>query len=414
MQGHWGWLLIVLAVFGLAVGLIVASVPPAGEVLRSERSRVTPQTVAPADLRSAVEGNTAFAVQLYGKLAASTGNVCFSPFSLSMALGMTYGGARGETEREMAAVLGFRLPQDRLHRALGALELDLGASAGTVELKMANALWAQRGYPFRSEYLDLVAENYGAGVRLVDFAGATDAARRQINAWVSKETHGRVQDLLAPGVVSPLTTLVLTNAIYFRGAWEEAFQPAGLQPFYPLEGGELLVPMMRTARRLGYAAGPDWQAVELPYRGGEFAMVLVVPSRGQFPAYERALAPELLERVVASLEPRFVELVLPKFSVESAFSLREVLAQLGMARSFTGQADFSGFDGGRGLFLSDVVHKAVVSVTEEGTEAAAATAVIVGRAMPVEVRVDRPFVFVILHRRTGAIVFLGRLVNPST
>lgn len=413
MHGNWGWLVLVVAVVGVVLGLIVAQPPSGPEVLRSARPRASPQAVAPADLRSVVAGNTAFALRLYRQMAAGARNFCFSPHSAYVALAMTYAGARGETEREMAAVLGFRLSQEQLHRALGALELDLAASAGTVELTIANALWAQRGYPFRSEYLDLLAEHYGAGVQLVDFARAADAARRQINAWVSKETRGRIQDLLSPGAVSPLTTLVLTNAIYFRGAWEEAFQAAGLQPFYPLEGGEVLTPMMRTARRLWYAAGPDWQTVELPYRGGEFAMVVIVPSRGAFLSFERALGPELLERVVGALEPRSVELVMPKFSLESAFSLRETLAQLGMGRLFTGAADFSGIDGGRGLFLTDVVHKALVSVTEEGTEVAAATAVIVERAMPVEVRADRPFAFFIYHRRTGMVLFLGRLVRPE-
>jgi serpin B len=400
---------------------------PVEGVARSAKQRVTSPDVAGPDLAELVDGNSAFAFDLYQILREGRENVFYSPYSISVALAMTYAGAQGETERQMADALRFALSQDRLHPSFNGLDLELarrgkGAEGKDEEgfrLNVVNAIWGQEGYPFLPEFLDVLAENYGAGLRVLDFENAPEESRVTINDWVSEQTEDRIEDLIPQGVIDALTRLVLTNAIYFNAAWDNPFEPGLTEDgtFHLPDGGEVSVPVMRQTESLGYARDERVQAVELPYDGGELSMVILLPDAGEFEAFENTLDAKRVDAIVKDISYRQIALSLPRFEVESDFSLVEALTAMGMPDAFTGAADFSGMTGSRDLFIAEVVHKAFVSVDEAGTEAAAATAVVmVEMAMPekpVEVTVDRPFVFLIRDIETGAVLFVGRVVDPS-
>ena len=404
------------------------------QVSRSSRTRDTAPEAGPADLAALVAGNNAFAFDLYRALAESEGNLFFSPHSLSAALAMAYAGARGGTERQMAATLRYGLARDRLHRAFNALDLSLAPQdaaddAEDFRLSVANSVWGQEGYGFLPEYLDILAVNYGDEVRPVDFRRDPEAARVRINGWVSDETEQRITDLIPPDALTELTRLVLANAIYFKASWQKPFDQAATadRPFHLLDGSERDVPMMRQQSNLRYARGDGHQAVELPYVGGDVAMTILVPDSGSFQEFQDSLSGQSVHDVVDSLDYQYVRLSMPRFETESAFSLSDTLRAMGMPDAFDDQAaDFSGMDGracrARSdicLLISDVLHKAFVSVDEAGTEAAAATAVVVGitRAVmeepePIELVVDRPFLLVIRHLPTDAALFVGRVMEP--
>jgi len=398
-----------------------------GGIALSEKQRVTSPDVAASDLTDLVDGNSAFAFDLYQSLSEQDENLFYSPYSISVALAMTYAGARGETERQMADTLHFTLPQDRLHPAFNGLDIELASRGEGAEgkdekgfrLNIVNAIWGQEDYRFLAEFLDVLAENYGAGLRLLDFVNAPEESRVTINDWVSDQTEGRIEDLIPQGVIDALTRLVLTNAIYFNAAWLNPFSEDMTEDgtFHLLDGGEVIVPMMRQTESLGYAEGEGYQAVELLYDGGELSMVILLPETGQFEAFEGLLDADLVDTITKDLEYRQVALTMPKFEFESDFSLVDALAAMGMPIAFSAAADFSGMTGTRDLAIAEILHKAFVSVDEAGTEAAAATAVVMKETAmpeePVEVTVDRPFVFLIRDIETGAILFVGRVVNPS-
>ena len=410
---------------------------PPGEIAWSEKQRVTAPDVNQADLAELVNGNNAFAFNLYQFLAEGNGNLFYSPYSISLALAMTYAGAHGETEQQMADTLHFILSQDRLHPAFNSLDLELarrgegakgkdgegtrpGRRVQGFRLNIVNALWGQDGYECLPEFLDILAENYGAGLRILDFVKAPEESRVTINDWVSDQTEGRIEDLIPKGLIDTLTRLVLTNAIYFNAAWSRPFEERLTDDgtFHLLDGSEVTVPMMQQMESFGYAEGEGYQAVELPYDGHELSMVILLPEAGQFEEFEGSLDAKRVDAILQDLTPSRVALTMPKFELESDFSLAQVLVAMGMPDAFSMAADFSGMDGTHELFIKDVVHKAFVSVDEAGTEAAAATAVVVAeKAMmpeePVEVTVDRPFVFLIRDIETGTILFVGRVVNPS-
>jgi serpin B len=410
------------------VGLGACSRAAGGEVLQSEKPRDTAPEVSASDLTSLVAGNSAFAFDLYQQLKDKEGNLFYSPYSISLALAMTYGGARTETEEQMADALRFSLPQNRLHPAFNALALELdsrgegaqGKDGEGFRLNIVNAIWGQQDYPFLGDFLDLLAVNYGAGLRVLDFIGATEESRVTINDWVSDQTEGRIKDLIPAGAITTITRLVLTNAIYFNAAWEYPFEKDMTEDgiFYRLDGSEVTVPMMSQKETFGYGEGDGYQAVELPYDGNELSMVILLPASGRFGAFEEALDAAQVDGIIGGMEHRQVILTMPRFEFDSSFSLKEALSAMGMPLAFSEMADFSGMTGNRDLFIMDVVHKAFVSVDEEGTEAAAATAVIMGEtAMPpseaVEVTIDRPFIFLIRDIETGAILFVGRTLDPG-
>ncbi len=320
--------------------------------------------------------------------------------------------------------------RDKLHPAFNWLESELakrGEGAGGKDdegfrLNVVNAIWGQKGYEFKVAFLDTLAEHYGAGLRILDFINEPDESRITINDWVSEQTEERINDLIAPGGVTPLTRLVLTNAIYFNAAWESQFFEEATTdlPFYLLDGGSVTVPMMRQTESFGYMEGDDYQAVELPYDGEELSMVILLLAEGKFTEFENNLDYQQADRIIGNLKDKRVRLTMPKFEFESDFSLKQVLSALGMAEAFSGSADFSGMTGNNDLFIGDVVHKAFVSVDENGTEAAAATAVMMVTSAPgpkpeepVTVTIDRPFIFLIRDIETGAILFIGRVVNPA-
>jgi serpin B len=383
--------------------------------------------VARDDLRELVSGNSEFAFDLYQAIREEEGNLFYSPYSISAALGMTYAGARHETERQMEETLHYVLGQDDLHRAFNALELELakrgeargGEGEEAFRLEIANSIWGQKGYEFLAEFLDTLAEDYGAGLRLLDFASEAKQARLVINGWVSEQTEGKIENLIPPGLIDALTRLVLVNAIYFNAPWADPFEEQQTRDgtFYLLDGEEVTVPMMKQGESLGYAEGDGYQAVELPYRGGEVSMVIVLPEAGEFEAFEASIEAILVDGIVQTLERRTVNLVMPKFEFDSSFGLAKTLAKMGMPDAFSDVADFSGMDGTRNLFIKEVVHKAYMSVDEAGTEAAAATAVVVAEMAapmePVEMVLDHPFIFMIRDIGTGAILFVGRVVDPS-
>jgi len=419
------WLYMVSLGLVLLTGLAGCSQPASSDVLLSDKPRAA-GTAGQSDLAALVDGNNAFAFDLYGALKGTQGNLFYSPYSISQALAMTYAGARDTTEKEMADTLHFILPQDRLHPAFNSLDQQLkargqgakGKDGKGFRLNIVNAIWGQAGYSFLADYLDLLAQNYGAGLRTLDFRTAPEISRQTINKWVADQTEQRITDLIPPGGIDPLTRLVLTNAIYFNAAWANNFEKNLTQPapFHLLDGSTVDVPMMRQAERLGYAAGEGYQAVSLPYDGRELEMIVLLPDGGKFAEFEKSLDAGRAGSIIKDIVPKQVALSLPRFKFESEFSLGNVLADMGMPVAFSSQADFSGMTGNHELSISRVVHKAFVGVDEAGTEAAAATAVIMrATAMPVtpqEVTIDRPFIFLIRDIQTGSVIFVGRVVNP--
>ncbi len=397
----------------------------------STASRDLDPRVGDDELAELVRGNSQLAADLFGKLAArSQGNVFFSPHSISMALAMTYPGARGATASQMKTALRFTLPDPALHRAFNALDLSLQKASskdGNVQLDVTNAVWGQQGHQFVPAYLDLLAQDYGAALYLLDFASAPEPSRSTINAWVAARTKDKIKDLLPPGAVSETTRLVLTNAVYFYGRWLRTFDRAATheQDFTTGSGRVVRVPMMSLDvsdhLKLPYAeeAG-QYQALELPYTGQRLAMLVLLPAEARYEAFERSLDGVRLAAITNALsDTPLAEVQLPRFEFTSdSISLKPLLSALGMADAFApGVADFSGIDGSRELFVQDVVHKAFVSVDENGTEAGAATGVISGvTAMPPQGKrfvADRPFVFLIRDRQTGAVLFIGRITNPA-
>jgi serpin B len=360
-------------------------------------------------------------------LSEKEGNLFYSPYSISAALAMTYAGARGDTKKQMADTLQFYLSQNQLHPAFNSLDQELasrgegaqGKDGEGFRLNIVNAIWGQKDYAFLTSFLNTLAENYGAGLRILDFINETEPSRITINDWVSDETEGHIEDLIPQGAINQMTRLVLTNAIYFNAAWQYSFEEEATSPgvFYPLNGDEATVPMMEQQESFSYTEGDNYQAVELPYDGQELSMVIILPDSGQFETFEEAIEYQQVKDIIENMERREVKLTMPKFEFDSSFDLKKTLIDMGMPVAFSTGADFSGMTGDKDLFISDVIHKAFVSVDEAGTEAAAATAVIMELTAipetPVEVTLDRPFLFLIRDIETGAILFVGRIMNPG-
>jgi len=403
--------------------------PAEAELIQSKLARAVSPLVPPDDQARLASGNLAFAIDLYRQLASKPGNLLFSPYSISQALAMVYGGARGLTEQQMAQVLHFSLPQDLLHPAFNALDQQLASRAEAVkdeaqgfQLNLANATWGQSGFPFLASYLDLLALNYGAGLQTVDFANDPQGARQEINDWVAQQTQDKIKDIVPQDAIDAFTRLVLANAIYFKASWMKPFDKSTTQdaPFTLLDGSQVSVPMMSLKQdTLTYLKGAGFQAVTLPYVDGNVAMLLLVPDAGKFSQFEDSFDAARLQSILQGLQSAEVILKMPRFSVESSFSLADTLAQMGMSDAFNaGQADFSGMDGQQDLYISSVMHKAYASIDEAGTEAAAATVAIMSLTAimpgePINLTIDRPFIFAIYDQPTQTILFTGRLSNPG-
>ena len=342
-------------------------------------SGLSAETPPPADSAVVVEGNNAFAIDLYSQLRTQGGNLFFSPDSISTALAMTYAGARGDTASEMAKTLHFTLPPERLHPAMGGLLGDLNAPHDAYTLRMANALWAQQGYTFLDDYLKLTKSNYGAGFKQIDFKDAAEAARLSINQWVEQQTDDKITDLLHPGVITPRTKLVLTNAMYFKGDWQTQFDKAQTteEEFHLSTVQIAKAPMMHRDSGFNYFDGGTFQILEIPYKSAELSMIILLPNDvGGLFALEQSLIAPNIKQWLGQLRPvPKVIVTLPKFKMTRQFELQDSLGAMGMTLAFDAHADFSGMTGNRDFFISAIIHEAYIDVDEEGTEAAASTAV---------------------------------------
>lgn len=402
-------------VLGLAACLAAPGLTPAADEPKPN-----------AETKDVVQSNTQFALQLYARLAKEQGNLFFSPYSISTALAMTYAGARGETAEQMAKTLRFTLGPDQLHPAFAALVREVRGSnkERPFQLNVANALWGQKGYPFLPAFLELTKSDYAAGLREVDFAAATEQARLQINRWVEEQTQDKIKDLIQPGVLTPMSRLVLTNAIYFKAPWGTPFGEKATKPedFFVKPDQKVQVPMMHKIEFARYLDGGKFQLLELDYKGGTQSMVICLPRKDvDISDVEGNLVPRDFNALVSKAKSQRMNMAIPKFKITREFEMNKVLEAMGMPAAFSiRDADFSGIDGRKDLYLSNVVHKAFVDVNEYGTEAAAATAAVIGvksappSGEPIEFRADHPFLFVIRDRKTGSILFMGRLSNPQS
>jgi len=366
---------------------------------------------------TAVQGTTRFALDLYARLRTDKGNLFFSPYSIAAALAMTYAGARGHTASQMAQALCFLLDQAELHPAFASLaaRLDEVGRQGQVQLKVANSLWPDQSCTLLDCFIALTRQYYGAQTTKVDY-GDPPAAAGTINAWVEAQTENRIRDLLSPDMVTG-ALLVLVNAIYFKGNWASGFDPQHTRKaaFQVAPAEQIQVEMMTQTRGLRYGEDHQVQILELPYAGGAVSMLVLLPDQHDGLArLEASLTAESLGKWMAQVQHQPVAVYLPRFGTTWSFQLRDTLRAMGMRDAFSVNADFSGIAAGP-LMLADVVHKAVVTVNEEGSEAAAATAVITrgGSTSPVVFRADRPFLFLIRDNGTDSILFLGRVTNPA-
>ena len=405
------------------------------ELLASSESRELNPVNTENESSLFIADNNTFAIDLYHAIGDEEENLFFSPYSISTAMSMTWAGARNRTETQMADAMQFNFYQEKLHPLFNELDLDLNSRNQNdpenndkyLRLNINNEVWGQKDYSFLDTYLDALMINYGTGIRLVDFFNYPDDARVDINDWVAEQTENKIENLLAPNDVTSDTRLVLTNTIYFNASWGIPFDPDDTYDgtFYLEDGSTVTVPMMIPEAGYGengeiYAAaeGSDYQAVELPYYGDAFSMVIIIPDSGRFGTFEQNLDSSVIDEILNNLEVREVTLRMPKFECESRCNLSETLSEMGMPDAFTpGVADFSGMDGTLNLFIGKVIHQASITIDESGTAAAAATAVLMyGTSAPddpLEITVDRPFIYMIRDNQTGAILFLGRVKNPG-
>jgi serpin B len=372
--------------------------------------------------------NTDFAFNLYHQLETQSGNIFFSPESISAAMAMLYAGASGQTAQQIANVMSFLLPNGDFASAFGSLLADLngpqpaGADGQTPTLDIANSLWGQTGYPFLSSYLQTLSQSFQSEMHTVDFLDNPEAQRTAINQWVADNTGQMIQNLLPQGIITKATRLVLANAIYFNAPWLYSFSQTVQQAFH-LPGGDVNVDMMTQEENYSYASGSNYQAVEIPYVGNE-SMVVLLPTAGQFDQFDSSLTASEVQGIEQKMQPSDVVLSLPKFGYEQTTDLTQTLQKMGITDAFDpGSADLSGIDGNNDLYVSAVIHKAKIEVTAQGTKAAGATAIVVTTAFgcfeknptpqPIDVTVDHPFIYLIKDNTTGSTLFMGRVSDAS-
>ena len=407
------------------------SIPESSEgFVKSDQAREMFPQVDPSWINQLAKDNNSFALAFYEQINRGEDNIIFSPLSLSLALSMTLAGAESSTEQAMIDALKFTQPEENIYPSFNALLLAIEESQNFIpenaqgnhfQINIANSIWGQAGYPFRESFLDLLAQNYGAGMYQMDFGAKPEEAREAINSWVEKETEDKIKDLIPPNAINTLTRLVLANAIYFNGSWRYPFEKSSTAdaPFTLLNGTQTTVDMMKlTSDNLGYVRVDQVQAVNLPYLSPDFAMTIIVPDEGSFSDYEAQLDAQELEGLFKSLTMNRVNLQMPKFDFPSSINANDALSALGMAEAFQIEsADFTGMTENDELYITDVLQKATITVDEEGTEAAAATAVIMGlksvmSTEPVNLIIDRPFMFFIRHLPSNSIIFMGRVTQP--
>jgi serpin B len=424
------WLALAIGLSGCAAeskcGDVAETCSPDGASLAKSSLARNAQPSA-ANVGVLTSGNRAFAFDLFHEVIREdpTQNVLLSPYSISTALAMTYAGARGSTESEMKQALHYTLDQAALHEAFNATDLALsargegkpGADRTPFRLNVDNSIWVQENHPVVPGFLDTLALNYGAGVHLANFERDPEAARQAINGWVDEKTEQLIPELLKPRAIDSLTRFVLTNTVYFNASWQTKFDPKATRPevFTKLDGSTTTVDMMHGGFDLKYAQAADWQAVALPYLGGDLALIAILPTAGKFDEVAQTFDREAFDLLWRSLAPGHVVLSFPKLDFRFSIGLKPTLRALGMNAPFM-EADFSGLTSGD-VRIADVVHEAVIRVFEEGTVAAGATAVILagrGTAPIVDhtVTLDRPFLFAIYDQPTATILFLGRVLAP--
>jgi serpin B len=415
------------------------SSPYTGTEVPTTYTRDLSPTVANSDETALVAGDTDFAFSLYHGLSsapggATTGNLFYSPYSVSLALAMTYAGAHGETATQMATALDFTLPASTLHPAFDKLDLAIeaapkdatGADGAAFALNLADALWGEQTIKFQQSFVDTLAQDYGASLRTVDFVDQSTQAEAAINAWVAGQTNGKIDPLLGPGEITPDTEFVVVNAVYFDAGWGTAFEKSATQngTFTRADGTTVQTPLMASSQTATtYAKGSNYQAVELPYSGGTTSMIVVLPDSGAYASVEAALSGKLFDDVTGALSGNYtINLTMPSFTFHGAsVSLVPELKALGMTDAFSAdKADFTAMVPAGGVYISDVIHQAFIDVDESGTEAAAATGVIgVGESVAtspppeVTVDVDRAFFFFIRDVGTNTVLFVGREDDPT-
>ncbi|MFH1279596.1 MAG: serpin family protein [Candidatus Eisenbacteria bacterium] len=407
---------------GITIGVLVLLASPS---LATDKSRQWTSREIPADskaeVRKVVSAANDLAIDLYGALAAKEGNLFFSPTSVSASLAMTYAGAAGATRDEMAGVLGFPLEDPKFDASYGMLLRSLSGAndAGFYELRMANRLWGRKGTAFLAPFLKITGESYGAPIQAVDLAGDPEGSRKAINAWIGERTNGRIPEAVKS--LSPAARLVLTNAIYFHGSWKDPFKEDDTRdlPFHVTAADSIDVPMMHRQGTYPYGKEEGVRVLELPYAGEDLNMVVVLPDeKDGLGAIEGTLDKEKLRAWLRCAGDAEVDVYLPRFRMTDEFDLAPVLAGMGMPSLFKrGDADLSGMTADTDLFVSNVFHSSFVDVNEKGTEAAAATGVVVAlelveRSAPPVFRADHPFLFFIRDKWTGAILFMGRVADP--
>jgi serine protease inhibitor len=358
-------------------------------------------------------------LDLYGRLKSTNGNLFFSPFSISGCLAMTYAGARGNTEMQMAQALHFGTNQ--VQSAFGELDQMLNQRRAGIELSVANGLWVQKGQPFLPAFLKITREQFGAEANQIDFGTEADSARANINSWVSGKTKGKIKDAIPPGMLGRDSRLILVNAIYFKGAWKTQFNPMNTRnsAFHLNAEQSVECPMMFCTEKFRYAYQDSphlsCQVLELPYVGKDVSLIAILPLEWDgLTELENNLTETNLSTLLALLQETKIGVSLPKFRLQTEFSLNNMLSDLGMHDAFNTNADFSGLDGTKRLYVSSVRHQAFVEVDEEGTTAAAVTTThTAAKAKPRDFRADHPFLFLIRDNRSGSILFLGRLADPT-
>tara|TARA_Y100000034_G_C6887315_1_gene407566 strand:- start:689 stop:1993 length:1305 start_codon:yes stop_codon:yes gene_type:complete len=420
-------IIVVAAVVVVAAGLFLYPYSP-DQPPQADDSSSTPQGI-----QTVVDANNQFAFELYSELSKEEqGNLFYSPFSISSALAMTYEGARGQTAEEMKSV--FHFPENNILRPnFAATYNEINKKDKDYQLNTGNALWAQQDYKFLEDYLTTVETYYGGKAANVDFVRETEKSRQTINSFIEEQTNDKIKDLIPQGVLDASTRLVLTNAIYFKGTWEWEFDKSDTreQDFKITQDNVVKVPMMymdNDKATFNYLDNEELQILELPYKGNDISMLVLLPKQGEDYDYETGevitsdytiedieLSSEKLEEYKSEMQETGLDAIyLPKFTFETKYFMVPTLSNMGMPSAF-GNADFSGMDGTRNLVITEVIHQAFVQVDEKGTEAAAATAVVVGEtaAAPRNIfRADHPFIFIIQEKATGNILFMGKVVDP--
>jgi len=371
-----------------------------------------------------VKANNSFGLAIYRELCSEKGNHFLSPLSLSIALSMALEGAKGKTAEVMIRVL--NLPEDASLRRSGFMEMQklINQPGRKSELRLANAIWIQKNFEILKSYVDVISTIYGGQATNVDFLNQREQARKMINDWTEEKTAGKIKDLIPPGIIDDQTRVILTNAIYFRGLWLLPFNPEFTRPekFYLPDGQEIEVPMMRLLgdrARFFYMENEEVQMLEMLYEGRDLSMLILLPRHKTLTALEDKLSAEIIKEWEKNLKEERVDVYLPRFKMETKYFLKEKLKAMGMGLAFSSKADFSGINGQRDLYIQQVIHQAFVEVNEEGTEAAAATGVLIGRTAYIPekryvFRADHPFIFMIKEKTSGSILFLGRLYDPRS